>query len=429
LGRVRWLTALSSTVDAAGNRIEVPWEDVVFLGVFNDMRMLGVHRRIGLQVMFGSSVMMIMGTSLIYPVLPVIADALRIGDGQIGYVLSAFTLPAIFLSPVGGLLIDLRGRKQVLVASLLLYGIAGSAIVFVDSLEILLALRALQGAAYAGIMPLVVVLIGDTFEKDQETVAQGVKVVLDRMALLILPATAGVLAAVAWQAPFVFYGLAIPLGLAAIKWLPESTVEKHSHTPTYVKRVLQESIRVRSAAIFSMSSTRFFLEISFFIYVPLFALENLGVEVASGGLLFTVFAVGSISTAGMAGPITRQFQRFPMVIGAFAIQGVCFLLASVAGSVWVLGFAMLLFGFANGLISPAQKSLLTQSVSGSLRGGFVAADRVVQSTAKSIAPLIAGFTVVTWSIETMFQSMAGVAFTWCAIVIVLQLRGMLQRPA
>ena len=61
----------------------------MFIGAFNDMRMLGVHRSIGLQVIFGSSVMMIMGASLVYPVLPVIADALRIGDGQIGYVLAA----------------------------------------------------------------------------------------------------------------------------------------------------------------------------------------------------------------------------------------------------------------------------------------------------------------------------------------------------
>ncbi len=401
----------------------------MFIGAFNDMRMLGVHRSIGLQVIFGSSVMMIMGASLVYPVLPVIADALRIGDGQIGYVLAAFTFPAIFLSPVGGLLIDLRGRKQVLVASLLLYGVAGSAIALVDSLEMLLALRALQGAAYAGIMPLVVVLIGDTFDKDQETVAQGVKVVLDRMALLVLPAAAGALAAIAWQAPFVLYGLAIPLGLAAARWLPESPVEKHSNAPAYVRAVFREAMRIRSAAIFSVSSMRFFLEMSFFIYVPLFAINNLNVEVARGGLLFTVFAIGSISTAGMVGSIARRFERFPMVIGAFAVQGFCLLLASVAGSVWVVGLVMLVFGFANGLISPAQKSLLTQSVSGSLRGGFVAADRISQNTAKSIAPLIAGFIVVTWSIEAMFQVMAVIAFTWCAVVIVLQLRGMLKQPS
>jgi ACDE family multidrug resistance protein len=107
-------------------------EGSLFAEAVRDIRMLGVHRSASLQVIFGSSVMMIMGVSLVYPVLPVIEEALKIGKGQIGLVLTAFTVPAIFFSPLGGLLIDLRGRKQVLVVSLLLYGVSGSAIVFVD---------------------------------------------------------------------------------------------------------------------------------------------------------------------------------------------------------------------------------------------------------------------------------------------------------
>lgn len=401
----------------------------MFGGAFTEIRSLGVHRSLRLQVIFGSSVMMIMGASLVYPVLPVIDEALAIGEGRIGLILAAFTLPAIFLAPVGGLLIDLRGRKQVLVVSLLLYGVSGSAIALVDSFEALLALRFLQGTAYAGIMPLVVVLIGDTFTKEQETTAQGLKVVFDRMALLVLPAAAGALAAIAWQAPFVLYAVAVPLGLAAAKWMREPSIEKHAHAPTYMKAVFWASMRVRSITIFSMSSMRFFIEMAFFIYVPFFAIEQLGVEVERGGLLFTGFALGSIVTAGLAGGVARRFERFSLVSLAFIVQGLCLVAASMAGSVWTLGVVMIVFGLANGLISPAQKSLLTQSVTGPLRGGFVAADRISQNTAKSIAPLVAGTLVVATSIETMFQVMGVVAIAWAVGVGALALTGSLRAPA
>jgi MFS family permease len=326
------------------------------------------------------------------------------------------------------MLMDLRGRKVVLVAGLLLYGVAGAAIAFVDSLAWLLALRAIQGVGYAGIMPLVVVLIGDTFSKEQETTAQGVKVVLDRATLLVLPATAGLLAGVAWQAPFLLYAAAIPLALAAARYLPEQPMQRHAHAPSYVREVFLASLRVRSMAIFSMSSMRFFIEMSFFVYLPLFALSNLDIAVNRGGLLFTVFAIGSIATASTVGSIARRFERVPLVIAAFFLQGLCLLAASVAGTVWVLGAAMLAFGLANGVISPAQKSLLTQSVPGQLRGGFVAADRIAQNTAKSIAPVIAGVIVVFASIETMFQTMGALAIVWALVVAGLELRGML-RPA
>jgi ACDE family multidrug resistance protein len=401
-------------------------EGSLFAEAVRDIRMLGVHRSASLQVIFGSSVMMIMGVSLVYPVLPVIEEALKIGKGQIGLVLTAFTVPAIFFSPLGGLLIDLRGRKQVLVVSLLLYGVSGSAIVFVDSLPLLLITRFLQGVAYAGIMPLVVVLIGDTFSKEQETTAQGVKVLLDRTALLFIPAAAGGLAAIAWQLPFALYAMAIPLGLAAWRWLPEQPITKRGHAVTYVKEVFQLSMRVRSITMFSMSSMRFFLEMSFFIYVPLYAIDRLDVQVSSGGLLFTVFAIGSITTAGMVGAIARRFERVPIVIVAFALQGICLAVASVSRDIWTMGGVMLVFGLANGIISPAQKSLLTQSVASPLRGGFVASDRIWQNTAKSIAPLVAGTLVMATSIETMFQVMAGLAFGWAFMVTVLHLRGALR---
>ena len=171
---------------------------------------------------------------------------------------------------------------------------------------------------------------------------------------------------------------------------------------------------------------RFFLEMSFFIYVPVYAIDRLGVEVSRGGLLFTVFAIGSIVTAGLVGAIARRFARLPIVIGAFTLQGICLAAASVAGTVWEMGMVMLVFGLANGVISPAQKSLLTQSVAGPLRGGFVAADRISQNTAKSLAPLVAGALVVATSIETMFQVMALVAFGWAAAVSALYLRGALS---
>ena len=399
----------------------------MFGRAFGDIRGLGMHRSIALQVTLGSSMTMIMGASLVYPVLPVIAQSLDVPEGQIGLVLTAFTLPAVFLAPVTGALSDLRGRRLVLVGGLLVYGFAGLSIALVDTLPWLLVLRAVQGVGYAAVMPLVVVLVGDAFpDARQQTTAQGVKVVLDRMTLLVLPAAAGVLGGIAWQWPFVIYGVAVPLALAALRWLPEPAMQPRTHAPSYLKEVAQAAVQLRSLVIFSMSSLRFFIELSFFIYVPLFALNVLGVSIVRGGLLFTVFALGSIATAGAVGPLAARFERVPLVAGAFVVQAAALLGASVAPNEWVLGGAMLVFGLANGIISPVQKSLLTQSVPPELRGGYVSADRLAQSVAKSIAPLAAGGVVALAGIAVMFQVIAGVAGAWALGVVVLDRLGLLR---
>ena len=243
---------------------------------------LGIHRNVSLQVIYASSVMMIMGTGVIYPVLPVIAQSLEVPRSQIGLILTVFTLPSIFLAPVIGMLADLKGRKVVLSSCLLLYGVAGLGITFVDSFSSVLVLRALQGVGYAGVMPLTIVLIGDTFTRETETSAQGIKVLLDRAALLVIPIAVGALSALAWQMPFVLYALTIPLAFVAMLRLRERAVVQEERPQNYLKMVGMACLKVRSLTIFSMSSMRFFLEFSFFTYLPIFAIETLGVSVLKG---------------------------------------------------------------------------------------------------------------------------------------------------
>ena len=368
---------------------------------------LGIHRNVSLQVIYASSVMMIMGTGVIYPVLPVIAQSLEVPRSQIGLILTVFTLPSIFLAPVIGMLADLKGRKIVLSSCLLLYGVAGVGITFVDSFSSVLVLRALQGVGYAGVMPLTIVLIGDTFTRETETSAHGIKVLLDRAALLVIPIAVGALSALAWQMPFVLYALTIPLAFVAMLRLRERAVVQEERPQNYLKMVGMACLKVRSLTIFSMSSMRFFLEFSFFTYLP-------------------IFALGSMVAASAIGPLAARFERVPLVTGAFLVQAGCLSVAALAQNVWWLGAAMLVFGLANGIISPAQKSLLTQSVPRQLRAGFVSADRISQQVAKSIAPLIAGFIVVFTSIQMMFMVMGVFTLGWVIVVVALNARGALR---
>ena len=343
-----------------------------------------------LQIMISSSLMMVMGTNIIYPILPVIHDSLNISKAQIGLVISAFTFPTVFTAPLTGFIADLRGRKWIMVVGLLLYGLAGLGISFISDFKWLLLLRAIQGVGYSGVMPLVVVLIGDSFAKEQEASAQGMKVFVDRVGMLCFPPLAGLLGVIAWQAPFILYGLAVPLALCVHRWIPEPDIAKHKRILPYIKDVFSLVRSLNCLTIFSMSSLRFFLEVGFFTFLPIFAIEALKVSVVKGGFLFTLFAIGAMATSSQLGVFVKRLKRIHLVILAFFIQGIGLLTIPVANSIFWIGIVMLFFGLANGIISPLQKSLLTQSAPGNLRGGVVSADRVLQNFSKTISPLISG---------------------------------------
>src|SRR3990172_12687905 len=97
-----------------------------------NIRTLQLSRNPNLQLIYSSSLLMVMGSTLVYPVLPAIQESLNVPKAQIGWVISALTLPTIFTAPLVGLMADLRGRKVVLAGGLLLYGAAGSALAFIN---------------------------------------------------------------------------------------------------------------------------------------------------------------------------------------------------------------------------------------------------------------------------------------------------------
>mgnify|MGYP000078783745 CR=1 FL=1 len=88
------------------------------------------------------------GTALLSPVLDSLVDPFGTSASQVGLMMSFFTAPPIVVIPLAGLLADRYGRKPVIVTSLLLFGLAGSAIALTTNFQVVLGLRLLQGVAF-----------------------------------------------------------------------------------------------------------------------------------------------------------------------------------------------------------------------------------------------------------------------------------------
>jgi len=77
-------------------------------------------------VIFASTLVAVMGVSLISPALPAVQEAWNISEAQASLLLSAFTLPGIFLTLPIGLLTDRIGRKPILIPALIVFGLSGA---------------------------------------------------------------------------------------------------------------------------------------------------------------------------------------------------------------------------------------------------------------------------------------------------------------
>lgn len=363
---------------------------------------LAPGRRRALGLVYATSVAVVMGVNFIQPALPAMTEPFGISDAALALIMAVFTAPAIFLAPIFGVIADLFGRRLLLAWGLILYGIFGAAMAFAPTFAWLLTFRAVQGIGYSAVIPLTIVLIGDLLEGDHEIGGQGLKVFLDRVGYLILPPLGGLLATIAWYWPFTVYILTVPLGVAALFHMPETKGKRRSGTRAYLGDMLRLTRHPRLLVAFSAGFLRFFLDYGFLTYFPLFLVRAHGISTATAGLLYTFFSVGAMITSSQAGRLAAGRDKAHLLFVAFLISGLAVAAVPFMPGFWLVGSSLFFYGLANGVISPMQKSLLTQNAPAELRGGIVSFDRLIQQVSKTSATSIVGILLVSTNLPTIF---------------------------
>ena len=298
--------------------------------------------------------------------------------GLAGATVAAITLPSLFSGPLLGAWLDLTGRRRTLMV--------------IDQIVIatvLVALVVLVGHAPAWLIPLVVVPAGITyplsfggFTSMIPTLVPGellppanaVETTSFNAALVIGPALAGTLSAVAGPETPLLVEAALALGaLALIVRIPnlDSPPERAEERTLWGiaadglrQIVLVPQLRgVTAAAAFGMTGLGL-LTVAF----PLFAVEHLGVERSASGYMWAAFAVGSTLGALSLVRIQRRFPPEWIVVGGYATFGLLMLTWSLADSLPVFLVLVSLASLVDGPALASQFAVRQQYVPPSLYG-------------------------------------------------------------
>jgi predicted MFS family arabinose efflux permease len=360
-----------------------------------------------------------MGVNFIQPALPAMTEPFEISDSALSLVMTVFTAPAIVLSPIFGVIADIYGRRLLLAGGLILFGVSGTAMAFATSFTWLLVFRAIQGVGFSAVIPLTIVLIGDLLDGDEEISGQGLKVFLDRVGYMILPPLGGLLAAFAWYWPFTLYIITVPLGFMTFFWMPETKGAVTSGTRAYLGEMLKLTRHPRLLVAFSAGFLRFFLDYGFLTYFPLFLVRTHGISTATAGLLYVFFSAGAMITSSQAGRVAAGRDKAQVLFVAFLLSGIALVAVPFMPGVWLIGGVLFFYGIANGVISPMQKSLLTQNAPLEMRGGIVSFDRLIQQASKTISTSVVGLLLVTAELPTIFWMLGLLSLVSVALMALL----------
>ena len=205
--------------------------------------------------------------------------------------------------------------------------------------------------------------------------------------------------------------------------MPETKGKTGEKTMAYLGDMLRLTRHPRLVIAFSAGFLRFFLDYGFLTYFPLFLVRTQNVSTATAGLLYIFFSIGAMMTSSQAGRIAAGRDKANILFLAFVVSGGAVLAVPFVHGVWLVGGALFFYGLANGVISPMQKSLLTQNAPAELRGGIVSFDRLIQQVSKTTSTSIVGLMLVSAELPTIFWLLGILSFISVGLMACLLPRG------
>lgn len=318
-------------------------------------------------LLLGANVTLMAGAGLSVA-MPAMMTAFASVPGAEFWVSMIITLPALFVvigGPITGFFTDRFGRKPVLVFSILLAGVSGSAGYFLDNLTVILISRALVGLSIAGATTATNALIADYFTGQRRAKFMGLQAATTGILAATFLLLGGILADINWQytfLPHVILFFLFPLAVIFIKE-PEA-VSSQGENITLSRLRLSPTVIFIFAAIFICQLT--FMTVPVFIaYFMTNLLDAGAVEVGMVGAASGLF---SFMAGILYERIGRRLGFREITFAGFLVFGVGFLVLGLAGSWSLIIIGQLIVGFGSGLNVANLSNWLADQVSIEVRG-------------------------------------------------------------
>ncbi|MCB8994730.1 MAG: MFS transporter [Bacteroidales bacterium] len=345
----------------------------------------------------------VMGVVSITPAFPLIIDHFKIDHKKVGLLITVFTLPGIFLTPFLGILADLWGRKTVLVPSLFLFAIAGFMCSQADTFRELLLLRFIQGVGGASLGSLNVTLIGDIFTDRERATAMGYNASVLSIGTAAYPAIGGGLAMIAWNFPFYFPLMAIPLGLTVTFFLKTPHVKAQTSLLSHLRSTLKSLANKRVLGLFLLNILTFvILYGSYLTYFPVKLEESFGSRSLFIGLVLSSSSITTAITAAQLGKLTSRFNHERMLIISYSAYAISLILVPLMPFAYLMFIPAMIFGFAQGMNIPNIQTMLVTMAPIHHRAAFMSINGMVLRIGQTLGPLIAGMFYVFGGIRFAF---------------------------
>lgn len=326
---------------------------------------------------------------LAVPVLPLLADEQGASSVGVGALFAAYAAALVVATPIAGVAVDRAGTRTPMLAGLVCLAGATGLLAIVDAPTLLLAARALQGAAAGVTWTASLALIAQTHDPEARGQAMGLALSAVGAGILLGPPLGGLLAdGFGTHAPFVF-GAAVAGADAVARWtlLPAARPLTRAERPPAVRR-RRDLLQVAAVTALGAALIAFLEPI-----LPLHARDSLNLGRSGIGLLFGASAAAAIVGPPVVGAALQHVSPTCMIVASAALAALGLVGVAALENAWLLAGAMSALGLgAAGLLTPtlAVIARLAEREHPPAYGSLYALYNLAYAAGLGIAPFLAG---------------------------------------
>ena len=323
---------------------------------------------------------MTLGNSMLIPILPLMEKEMDVTKLQTSYIITVYSIVAIFCIPIAGYLSDRFGRKKVIIPSLILTGIGGlvtgiAAWKMEDPYTVVLIGRILQGIGASGAMPIVIPLVGDLFKDNEEASATlGIIETSNTVGKVVSPILGSLLAGVIWFLPFLSIPVLSLIALLLIIFFIKNNndEEEPPSFKAYFKQIKDAFSEHKRwlFAVFIIGAILMFILFGILFYLSNILEDDFNHTGVKKGFLLAIPLLALAITSYISGKVIKDNLSLMkwLVFSGISLSGISVLFLFWFDHFIPLLIIFLICGVGIGASLPSLDSLITKTLDESVRG-------------------------------------------------------------
>jgi MFS transporter, DHA1 family, multidrug resistance protein len=357
-----------------------------------------------------------LGIGLVIPVLPTIMNELHLSGSVVGYMVAAFAVTQLLVSPLAGRWADMFGRKKMIILGLLFFSVSELLFGVGKTVEVLFISRMLGGVSAAFIMPAVTAFIADITTIETRSKALGYMSAAISTGFIIGPGIGGFLAEIGPRLPFfsaaILAFVAAVLSFVTLREPKRNQEEEMEEQKSGVRRIFAPIYFIAFMIILISSFGLASFESLFALFVDhkfSFTPKDIAIAITGGAI------IGAIAQVALFDRLTMAFGEIRLIRYCLIFSAILVLVMTVASS--YLGILIVTFVIFVGfdLMRPAVTSYLSK-IAGNEQGFVGGMNSMFTSIGNVFGPIVGG---ILFDIDLNYPFYFSAVFLVIGIVLAL----------